>query len=658
MNFEITGKYRLLAYVIIALLPILIYSNAIDNEYGIDDYYVTEGNPKVAGGLSAIPDLFQNYYVDNGVTRYEYRPLTHTTFAIEKALFKELPLSQTIEEKEIDNQVTQANISHLINVLLYAFNGVLLLWFLFGLLKDYPPILPVLIVVLFLIHPIHTEVVNNIKSRDELLMMVFFLLSLGSFIRYARGGKTTALVLAGCFIFLAFLSKMSALAVFGLVPVLGYFIKAPTKRILMGVGVAVLALAVILLLRENLPGEQYREFRFFENPLFVEDGLFKRLALGFYTTFFYLQLLVYPEHLSFYYGYNQIPQATFSYWQVWVSMLVFLPLGIYGIVRFLKRDLLGLAIVLWLGVMAIVANVVYPMVGIVAERFGYIFSLGFAMVIAVLIWRAYLLAKAKLNPTAARVMFFLVLIAVGGLYSWRVIDRNSDWENRLVLFRNDIKHLDQSFRAHTFLADELFTALPQLVSRPNGTDFIREIEQLYTRAIEIDPRQPNTLNNLGALQYKFYKDYQKSIQYFEQAKRYDNQNTDIFLNAGYAYAELNQYQKAVASIERALILNPTLSPGYTYLLSLIKKPEAHPWLQKAFSSMPKANPKIAQQKQYWTTVAQFYGKTNQGVVAVDSFAKAFLLDPNDQALGKEVIRMYTELGDLQKAAYFKGVLDQ
>lgn len=651
-----SAQQRKLSYLFVVLLPFLIYFNAIDNEYGMDDYYVTEGNPKTADGIENIPALFKNYYADNGETRFEYRPMTHTTFAIEKTLFGALPDSQLPEEKLTNNVLTEANVSHFVSILLYALNGLLLLYFLSIVLKDFSFGLPLIITVLFMVHPIHSEVVNNIKSRDELLMMVFLLLTLIQVVKYGADGLKKRMVIAGILALVAFLSKMSSLAFFGLIPLFLYYQKTPVKRILIAMGVVATALVIVLLLRDAIPGEEFRTFRYFENPLFVEDSILGRISLGFYTAFFYLQLLIYPEHLSFYYGYSQIPMADFSYWQVWISMLIFIPLAIYGLKRVWKRDVLGLAIVLWLGVMAIVANVVYPMVGIVAERFSYIFSLGFTMVLGILLWRGYLFAKAKFSHKTATLTLVGVLIIIGGVYSWRILDRNEDWENRLVLYRHDINHLKNSFRAHTFLADDLFAALPQLVLQKNGTDYIKEVQSLYTRALEIDPKQPNALNNLGAIEYKYYENYENAIGFFEKAKAIDGSNTDMLLNSAYSFAKLNQYSKAVNALKDALVIDPQLQPAYTYLLSLVKKPEAHTALQKGFSDMATANPAIPKQKQYWLTVAQFYGGINRGPTAVDSFAKAFLLDTTDKRLGQEVVRMYTELGDVQKAAYFKQVL--
>lgn len=651
-------KQQKLSYLFVVLLPFLIYFNAIDNEYGMDDYYVTEGNPKTADGIENIPALFTNYYADDGETRFEYRPITHTTFAIEKSLFGSLSDSQLPQEKLANNVLTEANVSHFINILLYALNGLLLLYFLSILLKDYSFGLPLIITILFLVHPIHTEVVNNIKSRDELLMMVFLLSALIQCMRYGSDGLKKRLPIIGGLALIAFLSKMSSLAFFGLIPIFLYYSKVPVKRIFKAVGAVVIALAIVLLLRAAIPGEEFRAFRYFENPLFVEDGIIARISLGFYSAFVYLQLLVFPKDLSFYYGHSQIPVADFSFWQVWVSMLIFIPLGIYGLKRLWKRDVLGLALVLWLGVMAIVVNVVYPMVGIVSERFAYIFSIGFVMVIGILLWRGYAFAKARFSTKKATIFLMGSLVFIGAVYSWRTMDRNEDWENRLVLYRHDIKHLKNSFRAHTFLADDLFAALPQAVLQKNGTEYIKEVEALYTRALEIDHKQWNAWNNLGAIQYTYYKDYQAAANFFEKARAFDGGNTDLLLNTAYSFAKLNQYRKAVNALKDALVVDPQLQPAYIYLLSLVKNPEAHAALQKGFSEMATANPAIPKQKQYWLTVAQFYAAINRSNVAVDSFAKAFLLDTTDAQLGEEVVRMYEQLEDAQKAAYFKEVLAQ
>lgn len=639
-------------YLLILLMPFAVYWNAINNEFGMDDYYVTEGNPKVEEGITGIPTIFTSYYATSDEQQYEYRPLVQTSFAIEKSLFRNLPASQTIEQKQENDVLTQANISHFINIILYAINALLLFIFLSKILKQYHILLPLGITILFIVHPIHAEVVNNLKSRDELFMMAFLLSALIYAIKYALSGLKKPLILSGVLIFLGLLSKLSAFAIFGLVPFIFYYLKAPRKRIFMSWLVMGAFLSLVLLMRTSLPGEPFREFQFFENPLFVEDNLFDRIMLGLYSSFFYLKTLVFPDELSFYYGYNQIPLADFSFWQVWVGALL-IPLGIYGIVRWWKRDALGLAIILWLGVMVGSVNFTYPMVGIVAERFAYIFSIGFLMMVGIVFWRGYAFAKAKLNPNTASIIVGILFLIITVALSVRTMDRNEDWEDRVVLFRNDIHHLQDSYRAHTFLADELFVQLPYLVKTQNGTDYVREAEALYKRAVTIDDRQSNPWNNLGAISYMYYEDYEKAKENFEEALRIDPSNIETMLNLAYAQAETGQYDKSVSNLEQALMLDPQLKPAWTYLLSLVKKPQAQSYLQQVFSTLPKKNKEIIQVKEYWTTVGQFYGLKNNAQVAVDSFAKAFLIDTSDKRLGNEVVRLYSELGDIEKAAYFK-----
>ena len=60
-------------------------------------------------------------------------------------------------------------LSHWVNVIFYALTGWLLFITLFKLLKEYNIVVPFIISILFISHPIHTEVVANIKSRDELM---------------------------------------------------------------------------------------------------------------------------------------------------------------------------------------------------------------------------------------------------------------------------------------------------------------------------------------------------------------------------------------------------------------------------------------------------------------------------------------------------------
>src|SRR5262245_18156818 len=154
-------------------LAFVLYGNTVGHRYALDDTVVLTRNAYVKAGLAGLPDIFTHDALagteilsHTGLTEGgRYRPLSMAMFAVEYQLFGLSP-----------------GPSHLINVLLFGLTGAAL----FALFRRLPlerasgpwPWLATAATLLFLAHPIHTEVVANIKGRDELLAL---LLSLAAF---------------------------------------------------------------------------------------------------------------------------------------------------------------------------------------------------------------------------------------------------------------------------------------------------------------------------------------------------------------------------------------------------------------------------------------------------------------------------------------------
>ncbi|MBE7443350.1 MAG: hypothetical protein HS119_12965, partial [Flavobacteriales bacterium] len=444
-------------YFFITILTFVIYGNSINNEYSLDDNIVVDGNVMVANGIKAIPKIFQTRYA-TGKQEYEYRPLVTSSFAIEKQFFSQLPESQTIKDKKRKDKLTQANISHFINVLLYAFTCILLYYFLSKLLHNYNIIIPLITTLIFLLHPIHTEVVASIKNRDEIFVLIGMLLSLLWFLKYSETEQLKYLIYGLFATFFALLSKPNSLMIFGLAPVIMYFTKANYKKIAIVLFSLLLIYVAFVLMRKGLlTGKANRNLLFFENPLFYQGTWLDRITVGLYCSWFYLHMLIYPLEMSFYYGYNQIPMATFGNWQVWVAIIIFIPMGVFGLIRFFKRDVIGLGIILWLGVMLGVINILFPIVGIVADRFTYAFSVGFCLVLSVLMLKWFKI-DTSINVINVKIPsgFLMIFLTISILYSTRTIARNSDWHDYITLYTTDIEHLTESAKAHALLANTLY----------------------------------------------------------------------------------------------------------------------------------------------------------------------------------------------------------
>jgi tetratricopeptide (TPR) repeat protein len=188
--------------LIIFCFAFALYSNSIFNGYNLDDELVTQNHRLTSKGITAIPEIFKSaYYEDKAGYKYEYRPVVLASFAIEHTLFG-------------DN----SQISHLINVLLYALLCVLLFIVLKQLLHCFNPLLPFIIGLLFISHPIHTEVVASIKNRDEILALGFALLSLFCAVSFAETKKFLYLILIPFLLLAGILSKSTTLVFAGLIP--------------------------------------------------------------------------------------------------------------------------------------------------------------------------------------------------------------------------------------------------------------------------------------------------------------------------------------------------------------------------------------------------------------------------------------------------------
>jgi tetratricopeptide (TPR) repeat protein len=174
-------------------LAFLIFANTIANDYNLDDELVTKNHPLTSQGFAGIKAIFTSpYYSDAMGYSYGYRPIVHLTFAIEHDLFGENPA-----------------ISHFINVLLFSFSVFYFFKLLVKWLGDEKVIAAILVSLIFLVHPIHTEAVASIKNRDEILAFLFVIITALQLHNYISKKKWISLLWIILFFTIAMLSKKS-----------------------------------------------------------------------------------------------------------------------------------------------------------------------------------------------------------------------------------------------------------------------------------------------------------------------------------------------------------------------------------------------------------------------------------------------------------------
>lgn len=636
-------------YLIFIVLTFLIYGNAINNEYSLDDNIVVDGVEKVEKGIGGIKEIFTTHYAQDKEQSYGYRPIVLLTYAIEKELFSGLPAYQTPKEKEKKDRLTQANVSHFVNVCLYALTCLLLFNFLTQVLTENNVLISFLIVLLFLVHPLHTEPVANIKSRDELLVFIGVLLSLMSYVKFAEIGKLKHLLVGVLFTVLSLLSKKSGMAIFGLIPVVLYFKKIHYKKLVMISFSVIIPIALLLLLKKGLVSESAnRDVLFHENPMVLASDFMSRITLASVSALFYLKMLFFPYNLSFYYGFNQIEMPSWNDFNVWISIVIYIPLGVYGVLRFIKRDLLGLGIVWWFGVMLGVVNLFFPIVGIVADRFTYIFSLGFCIVIIALLVKFF---KIKVNKDDVRIKLpfnFLILFSILILLSsFRVIKRNSNWEDYLTLFRSDINHLDKSAKANSLLGDYLYKELDKEKNPQKANDIFLEMERHYLQALSIYPAYFTPYNNLGTAYFTYKGDMRTANKYFSEALVCDSTSLVTRYNLARTHELLKDYDVAeeiyLRTIKEGLLSkNDTdvAMRSYSYYGMMVVKQND---IKKAFQIYKNAVKDFPEVPEFNFYLANLYLADQDTLTSLIYYNKSLELKPDNTRLSSLIQKLEKEI---------------
>ncbi len=315
--------------IIVGLLAFAFYFNSFFNEYAHDDGIVIVKNEYVQEGITGIPDImtkdaYDSYYrqlnTTNQLNGGRYRPLSIVTFAIEQQFMG------TVSDKKVDSVmkqntaygvkgeqqkklIHQMQVRHVLNVLWYVGSVIVLLYFLRKIVFKNDPLIAFIAALIFTIHPLHTEVVANVKSRDEIMSLLFMCMTFIFDFKYREEKKPLMLVAALVSYFLAFLSKEYAITMIILLPMAHYiFRKYTIKQCLMVVWPYVVAFGVYWLLRRSVvapPGEN-SDTEVLNNPYVFATG-FEKIATEISTSLNYLKLLIFPHPLSADYSYNSIP---------------------------------------------------------------------------------------------------------------------------------------------------------------------------------------------------------------------------------------------------------------------------------------------------------------------------------------------------------------
>lgn len=546
-------------YLFIFAFCFLLYGNTIKNNFSLDDEYVSRNHEQIKKGFGGIPEIFTTYYTSGSNTThlYGYRPITKLTYAIEYAFFGENP-----------------HVSHFFNIIIYAFIGILLFALLKKWLQNYNIVLPLLTTFLFLSHPIHTEVVASIKNRDVLLSFLGTLLMFVYVLKYLETNRIFDLLWAICYAVLAYLSKPETQPSIFIIPVIVYFFTNLSVKksiwvalLILGIGLLIYFITVWNLPSVNRPASN---MEYHDNPLFfIRDWKFV-LGLAFNSLFMYLCMLTIHYPLLYFYGYNTIPLESIFSFMPMLSLLIYVGMAVFSFFNFKNKNVASFGIIWLLLYVSIIANILTPAAGIVAERFIFAGSLGFCILFAYVLLKV---SKVNFRSTSKRVSGNSTLVIFSGIvflwFTGQVISRNNDWKDQLTLFRHDIKHLDNSVKAHEMLGAALMKESGFALTDPSQAGVVAEAIEHYKRTIEIYPDFAMGHNNLGTFYANLYNDCDKAIPHFIKALQVDTAYGEAMINLGLCYTRQSKTDDAIKMLSNGVrIEKGKFLISYTTLMAL------------------------------------------------------------------------------------------
>ena len=470
---------------IIFLIPFLIYFQSTNFGYVLDDQIVITDNNFTKKGFGGIGDLMTTesmtgYFGEqkNLVQGNRYRPLSLITYAIEYDIAGGL----------------NPRTSHWLNILFYALTGLMLFRVLAMMFRKSNSVawwlaIPFLASLFFITHPIHSEAVANIKGRDEILALLLSLATLYTSLRY-MDKKNILWMLSTCVLFfLALLSKENSITFLAVIPLTIYFFSeqkwGPNLKLL---GALIGTTILYLILRFSVAGvpQLGAEINDLMNNPFLGMSGGEKMATIMFTLYKYIQLYIFPHPLNHDYYPYAIPVLGWADLRSLGSLLLYIGIGIWGLIGIRKKRVSSYAILFFLATLTIVSNIVINLGTFMNERFIYMASVGLALLAAYLISEKLGKWKAKTGMITATILSALLVVG----YCFKTFTRVPDWESALTLNRSSVANGTNSARANSFMATALYNQGREMVDQ-DKTPTLEQAYQYAEKAVRIHPSYQN-----------------------------------------------------------------------------------------------------------------------------------------------------------------------
>ena len=656
---------------------------------------ILESKHTIDGGWDSIKsifteDTFSGYFGNNKsvVGGGRYRPMSQLTFLIEFQLFGKHIREQIGDTSDFDNLHDAKNeqyfnnsflpyVNHLFNIIYFTLLCLLIYHVLQKLFHKYNgekwyQSLAFLAAVLFALHPIHTEAVANIKGRDEIFAMLGATAALWCCLKYVDKHQWWYLLLALLAITFGLFSKENAITYLAVVPLSLYYYDNSGKRkadyfvtllpILLG---SIFFVAV----RSNALGGIMPEegvSNILNNP-FIHSSKAQEIATVLITWGIYLKLLFFPHPLTHDYYPNQIAITDFSNPLVWIILIGCIALVVYALINLKKKSVIAFGIAFFVITFSITSNLLFNVGTFMNERFVFMASLGFTLIIG---YWLYLLSVSQSAALQKVSLGAFALLSI--LYGIKTFTRNFTWKDDFTLFLTDVKTSDNSIKCNVsaggsylqmWKADhkeynkrQAYKHLNKALSLDNHAlnaylllgeleflnDHFDESYNAYHTATLIDPNNKIAVENLQKLAMRKEDDQLKGI-------------TNL-LDEGMQQRDANKIQEAYNQINNYLKENPesiiaqnirgnVLGRGFGQLDASIR----------IYEDIIAKEPNFASA---WENMGIAYALKRNFAKAEECLLHALSIVPDNENVKHNLYSMYMDMGDVQKAEAMRATFAQ
>ncbi|MFC1653313.1 tetratricopeptide repeat protein, partial [Patescibacteria group bacterium] len=328
---------------------------------------------------------------------------------------------------------------------------------------------------------------------------------------------------------------------------------------------------------------------FIENPLraeFITGNRIVTTIVMIIAISKYIWLLIFPLNLNYnhtiveginnffhheYYSGKEITIPSVSS-PKFIASAIFITIISAFIIKTKKNKPVVSFSVMWVVISLLPVMQFMPTSSLFAERYLYISSFGFTLLLSWIISKD--IKKHKKYSRAATIATLIITC----LYFRGTYSRNMDWKNPITFWTKTFSQNPKS----SFVNSEVAKAYSDRGNRENAKKYI-------INAVELNPENPINIFNLATIYFQ-EKDYEQAISLFQKSIELKPEFFQAYAGIGNVLLELNQNSEAEIFYKKSLLINPnhveSLINLSTSFLRQNKKEEALSILIKAKKMAP------------------------------------------------------------------------